>query len=111
MTDLVVVSGYGDDIVYVEGDLEEELRPDYPAEEEGVYVALSCGVLLKARYDGDWTVRLASEPPKSADVEIHNAHYHDLEGVREYSDAAVVEAESIEWAVLAEQGVVRGGDD
>lgn len=114
MTDHVIVSGFSDDIVTVEGDLNEELRPEYPAEEEGVYVALSCGVLLKVRYDGDWSVSLTSDAEAESgviQVQHHKAHVHDQDGIRDYSDAAVVEAESIEWAVMGEQAAIQGGDE
>lgn len=114
MTDLVIVSGFSDDIISVEGDLNEELRPEYPAEEEGVYVALSCGVLLKVRYDGDWSVSLTSDAEAESgvvQVQHHKAHIHDLEGTRDYSDAAIVEAESIDWVVMGEQASVAGGEE
>ena len=109
MTDRVIVSGYSDDIILVQGDLEAEIRPSTQADDEGVWIGLSCGVLLHVRYDGDWTIRLETDAPGDVYAMIETAHSHAVEGVREYSDAAIVEADSIEWATLAESATTTDG--
>lgn len=114
MSEVVTVYGRSDDQIVVTGDVEQVFYPPMDVErDDGMLIALSCGVLLRVKFDGDWVIRPVSDEPNDvfAAVEHSAAHNHDHDFAGDYTDVVAVEAESIAWAALAKKAVVRGGDD
>jgi hypothetical protein len=58
---MIKVYGASDDLIEVDGDIVEEFNVDC---DESNYVALSNGVVLRVKMDedGDWTVKVVSNP-------------------------------------------------
>lgn len=101
-SDRVTVYGSSDDLLCVGGDLMVE-QGIYGDADDGVHLALSCGVCLYVQYTGDWIVRFDQKIPDGVDGNIHHAHEHEHLNAPDYSDVAVVTAESIDWAVLGHE--------
>lgn len=112
MASEVVVYGSSDDLVVVSGDMTEEfnvgMSADVHAFESGVHIALSNGVLLKVRYDGDWNIDLAA--PTMETIKIMSANNHGHAFAPGYSDVAIIQSEDpVSWAVVGDQVVVSDG--
>lgn len=105
----VIIYGASDDLLELEGDLREEFNI-YDA---STSVALSCGTLLRVHYDGKWSIRVTTGAGASRvavypwDLPGARRGVAGLEDVPSYSDVAVVEADTLDWAVVG-QRVVRG---
>ena len=96
----VTVYGASDDLIYIEGDIDEEL---YPREIEGGsgeadarILAFSDGTVLKILYDreGMWRIRRIA----SGTAEYRNVEAEDPNDRNNYSDRATLTGD-IKWCV------------
>lgn len=100
----VVVEGYSDDLIEVDGDVSEEFQHYGNSEDEGTkYLGFSNGVVLGIRFtnegDGIWRITPVKADPS---LTIEQA---PLDGDR-YSDKATIDAD-IAWVVC---GVLARAD-
>lgn len=99
--DEVRVYGASDDLIEVEGAIEEEF-PLPPREE--AYLGFSDGTLLKIWYDSEgWGIRRVVAG--TADVSIVNAYEHG--GPNDYADIATLTGR-VEWVVVGAERAVKG---
>lgn len=63
----ITITGASDDLIEVDGDIEEEFNP--PFDDRDVYLAVSDGTLLRVKYDEDGIWRIAKIIGGSADFE------------------------------------------
>lgn len=95
----VKIHGASDDIVYVE---TEESNYDFsPNMNDVLFLALSNGVAVKVEYEGDWKITRHSVNTE-VKVALHQAHEHDVEGARDYSDVLVMEGD-VDWVIKGDK--------
>ncbi len=90
---MLKIQGYSDDIISVEGDVDEEFN----SFDEGTrYLALSNGVIVSALYDdeGFWRFHIR-ENPKNVEIEKHEGKDEDSD----YSDILTVK-DTVEWVTF-----------
>lgn len=95
------VSGYSDDIVYVEGDLNEEFYPEMISDPDNddLYMAFSDGTLLKVNYDEDGVWRFQLRFPGELFIE-------KTEGdIGTDTNDMVTFQPGVKWCVLGPKGV------
>jgi hypothetical protein len=91
----ITIQGYSDDIVSVEGDLNEEFSALRYDDTEG-FLGLSDGTSIKYRYDGIWRFTILNHGVNSIVNLIQCSE--DNEDV--YSDLVVIESKSnIKWII------------
>jgi len=93
----VTVYGASDDLIEVEGDIEEEFSW---AEDEQAYLAFSDGTLLTIDYQRDGVWRIAPVKKGTGQLEIKQAVSGDDDN---FSDRAIITDSSIEWVVCGSE--------
>jgi hypothetical protein len=90
----VVVSGYSDYLIEVDGDISEQFQVvDIGDGEEGGFVAFSNGVILRVEFGAPWRISpVAGCTPETVVIE----HTQDKNG----SDIARLPSAGIEWVVV-----------
>lgn len=92
----ITVTGYSDDNIEIEGDIEEEFAVSEQQADAGVCLAVSDGTLLRIIYDDDgiWRVTPAW---------LGTAHYSKIEGdvQSDTFDKVTLEGDGIKWVALA----------
>jgi hypothetical protein len=98
---VVYVSGFGDDLIEVEGDVSAEFLPLDKGEKVGGYLAFSDGSILSIEYDGVW--RIFAEI--IADDSQYLKEYEAIEGDEAaYSDVVrLSNSYGIKWVALAKE--------
>lgn len=96
----VTVRGHSDDIVYIGGDLSEEM---YPRTDNGrFFIAFSNGTLLGGTYtdEGKWEFRVSCVSRDESVAAINIDHHEASDG---YSDfVKIVSEDEFQWAVIAD---------
>ena len=89
----VTVYGASDDLVEVEGAIDEEFNPpSYDDARAGTFLAFSDGTLLKIKYDGCWRIRPVFHG--TAKYEKREATDED----KDYSDRVTLDGD-LRWVV------------
>ena len=91
----VTIYGASDDLIEIEGDIDEEWTALQMDDGDGAYVALSNGVVVTIRYTDEGVWRVA---PSAGDKSLVSVEFADGPDDDNYSDRATV-AGTIEWAV------------
>lgn len=79
--------GHSDDLVEVEGDINEEL----PTYGENCYLGFSNGAVVEIKYTGDWKITPHKSPINgSIDVYSAGSKFIDFEQYNDYTDLAVI---------------------
>jgi hypothetical protein len=92
----VTVYGAFDDLVEIEGDLNEEFNPSYDG--EGMLLAFGDGTVLDVRYDDNGVWRITQREAGSASFEKVEAPPDDKEN---YSDRVTLRGE-LRWVMAGE---------
>lgn len=96
----VTVYGASDDLIEIEGDVDEEfyaIEFGHENESEGGFLAFSDGTILRIVYDGIW--RITPIAKGSSDIKVDLAMEDDEDN---YSDRATLSGK-IKWVVLGSQ--------
>ena len=102
----IVLYGYSDDLIEVDGDARAEFTAEYDAK---TLLALSDGTVVGFEYDGEWKATVESVGD-AASVSITPPDGDDRpEQVSDYSDAVVVETTGVEWVLKASELHREGG--
>lgn len=102
----IVVYGASDDLIEVEGDVDEEFP--YQNEEKGDLLGFSDGTILRVRYDRDgvWRIHTVLRGPNSK-LEIVQASVGDEDN---YSDkATITTGVAVRWVLHGDIYAVASG--
>lgn len=89
---MLTISGHSDDIVMIEGDMNEEF---YIMDQNKWFLAFSDGTLLSVRYDGTWHLDVLTEGPSFAER-------IPCKPLENYSDKIIFNG-NIHWCLLADE--------
>lgn len=96
----IVITGYSDDLIEIDGDINEEFAC-YIQEDETFFVAVSDGSLFRVRYDEDGLWRFDK-------LIAGTAEYVKTEGdVQQDTNDKVTLVGDIQWVVLATEKAVK----
>ncbi len=96
----IILYGSSDDLIELEGDIQEEFTLAAVEDDDTMIVGFSNGILVRIRYTSEGVWRIT---PIVGDVSIVQAPEGDEEN---YTDRATIEG-NIEWAVCAGQHARR----
>jgi len=99
---MIKIYGASDDLIEIEGDLQEEFSC-YMPEGEKRFLAISDGTLLEVQYDGNWRFHILKRG--SGEVIIIPPD----ESKDEYSDIVTIKGEARPWVALATNYVDKKG--
>lgn len=93
---MLKIYGASDDLIELEGDLNEEIGAydSGPAKERRIL--LSCGIVATIKYDGVWIVRMVANP-NGVPTEFHSNMGMDSD---RYTDTLVINAD-VHWAHIS----------
>lgn len=93
---MIKIYGCSDDLIEIEGDIEDELNPPSSVEDEGAFLAFSDGTVLRVKYDGVWRITPV----------FVNTNYSKVEAPEDddsnYSDVVTLTG-NITWVVMSER--------
>ena len=84
---MIKIYGQSDDLLEIEGDVEEEFGLGEKEANHGVVLGFSCGTLLKVLYDNEGIWRITVLDKGSAKV----THTQAMDPDKDYSDSVVIE--------------------
>jgi len=91
------IYGSSDDLIEIEGAIEDEFNPSQEALDDGVFLAISDGTVLKVTYDDDgiWRIGLVSRGEATFSKDENPATDDDR-----YSDIVVLDGPDFAWVVM-----------
>ena len=99
----IKVYGHSDDLIEVEGDIDEEFCPNLYDPENYSFITVSDGSVWKIRYEDDGIWRIFSVVPGSSPFFIEQGAESD----GDYSDARVL-SDRVDWIVCGDGSERRG---
>ena len=96
---MIIIYGASDDLIEVEGEIEEEFTYD----EEASYLGFSDGTLLSIKYGDEGIWRIAPLVRGAGQLSIVQATSAEDDN---YSDRATLEGASISWVLYGAQKAV-----
>ena len=96
----ITIYGASDDLIEVEGDLEEEFQA-YDTDGECHYMGLSDGTLLRVIYDGVWHINVLKHGEAKVDIVPADGEDDD-----NYSDHAMLEGD-FTWIVCGKEAAQK----
>jgi hypothetical protein len=99
---MLLIYGYSDDLIEIEGDIREEFSA---ATNETGWLALSCGTLIRYKYDDDgiWRFQVSEDAGRFAThwVSVEEGAERDDTNVPEYSQVVRIDV-NVRWVLHGE---------
>ena len=93
----ITLQGHSDDVVEISGDIEDEVYTDNDGE---VIIIVSDGTVVRAQYDGIWTITVLDRGIGNY-IEEYKATLSDVSSDK-FSDIVTIEA-NISWIAVTSQ--------